>query len=41
MALAYGFTIAREWRGSLIPSMVGHGLNNGLVVLFVLLMMGR
>jgi membrane protease YdiL (CAAX protease family) len=41
MALAYGFTIAREWRGSLVPSMVGHALNNGLVVLFVLLMMGR
>ena len=41
MALAYGFTIAREWRGSLIPSMVGHALNNGLVVLFVILMMGK
>ena len=41
MALAYGFTIAREWRGSLIPSMVGHALNNALVVLFVILLMGR
>ncbi len=41
MALAYGFTIAREWRGTLIPSMVGHALNNGLVVLFVILLMGR
>jgi membrane protease YdiL (CAAX protease family) len=39
MALAYGFTIAREWRGTLIPSMVAHGLNNALVVLFVLLVM--
>ena len=31
MALAYGFTIAREWRGTLIPAMVGHGLNNAIV----------
>ena len=31
MALAYGFTLAREWRGTLIPSMVGHALNNALV----------
>ena len=41
MALAYGFTIAREWRGTLVPSMVGHALNNGLVVLFVILLMGE
>jgi membrane protease YdiL (CAAX protease family) len=40
MALAYGFTIAREWRGSLIPSMVGHSFNNTMVILFVILMMG-
>ncbi len=37
MSLAYGFTIVREWRGSLIPSMVGHGLNNGMVMLLLLL----
>jgi membrane protease YdiL (CAAX protease family) len=41
MSLAYGFTIAREWRDSLIPSIFGHALNNSVVVLFVLLMMGR
>jgi membrane protease YdiL (CAAX protease family) len=32
MALAYGFCLAREWRGTLIPAMVGHGLSNGLVL---------
>jgi membrane protease YdiL (CAAX protease family) len=38
MALAMAFTLAREWRSSLLPSMVAHGLNNGLVfVLQVLL----
>ena len=31
MALAYGFVIAREWRGTLIPAIVGHALNNGVV----------
>jgi membrane protease YdiL (CAAX protease family) len=33
MALACGFVLAREWRGTLIPGMVAHGLNNGLVLL--------
>ena len=33
MALALSFVLAREWRGTLIPGMVGHGLNNGLVLL--------
>jgi len=40
MALAYGFTIAREWRGTLVPCMVGHGLSNGLVTLLVLAALG-
>ncbi|MGD9645740.1 MAG: lysostaphin resistance A-like protein [Pirellulales bacterium] len=31
MALAYTFSIAREWRESLIPCMVAHGVQNGLV----------
>jgi membrane protease YdiL (CAAX protease family) len=39
MALALGFTIAREWRGSLVPAMVAHGLSNGLVMTFSLLSM--
>lgn len=37
MALAIAFTIAREWRVTLIPGMVAHGVNNGvLMVLFML-----
>ena len=27
-----GFTIAREWRGSLLPGMVAHGLNNFVIL---------
>ncbi len=32
MSLAFGFTIMREWRGSLISCMIAHGLNNALVM---------
>ena len=32
MGLAYGFVIVREWRGTLLPSMVIHGVSNGLVM---------
>lgn len=32
MGLATGFALAREWRGTLIPAMVMHGLSNGLVL---------
>jgi membrane protease YdiL (CAAX protease family) len=35
MALAIGFSLMREWRGTLIPSMVAHGINNGLIMLFI------
>lgn len=34
MALAFAFSLAREWRGSLVPAMVAHGLNNGIVLAF-------
>jgi membrane protease YdiL (CAAX protease family) len=34
MALAIAFCVAREWRGSLVPAMVAHGLNNALVMTF-------
>jgi membrane protease YdiL (CAAX protease family) len=39
MAVATGLSLAREWRGSLVASMVMHATNNGLLVilLFVLL----
>ena len=40
MALAFGFTIFREWRGSLIPSIIAHGLSNGLVLTLVVLALG-
>jgi membrane protease YdiL (CAAX protease family) len=40
MGLAFGFTLAREWRGTLLPSMIAHGLNNGLVTLFAILALG-
>jgi membrane protease YdiL (CAAX protease family) len=33
MALAYAFTLAREWRGTLVPAMVAHGLNNAVITL--------
>jgi membrane protease YdiL (CAAX protease family) len=41
MAMAYGFTIAREWRETLIPAMVAHGLNNGLVLGLLILVLSR
>lgn len=31
MALALAFNLAREWRGTLLPAMLMHGLNNFLV----------
>ncbi|MCI0464104.1 MAG: CPBP family intramembrane metalloprotease [Gemmataceae bacterium] len=40
MALACGFALAREWRGTLLPAMVGHALNNGAVMLVVILAFG-
>lgn len=40
MGLAIGMTMAREWRGSLIPSMVLHGVSNGLVLTFVMVAVG-
>jgi len=35
MSLALGLTVLREWRGSLLPSMMVHGIHNGLTT-FVL-----
>ncbi|MEI7684339.1 MAG: type II CAAX endopeptidase family protein [Planctomycetota bacterium] len=36
-SLACGFTLAREWRGTLIPSIIAHGLNNSLILAFAIL----
>jgi membrane protease YdiL (CAAX protease family) len=32
MSLACCFVLAREWRGTLVPCMVAHGVNNGVVL---------
>ncbi len=40
MGLACGFTAAREWRGSLIPSMTVHALHNGTLLLMLILAAG-
>jgi len=39
MSIAFGLSLAREWRGSLLAPMVMHGLNNGVMLglLFCLL----
>ena len=37
MALAFGFAIVREWRRTLIPCMVAHGINNGILTLVLVL----
>ncbi len=37
MALAGAFALAREWRETLIPPMIAHGLNNGAVMLVLML----
>jgi len=40
-AIAVGFSLTREWRGTLIPSMIAHGVHNGaLMVLLILFMAG-
>jgi membrane protease YdiL (CAAX protease family) len=36
MGLAMGFALGREWRGSLVSSVIAHGLHNGLLTLFFL-----
>jgi membrane protease YdiL (CAAX protease family) len=39
MCIAFALTIAREWRVSLIPGMVHHGIHNGLILTFALLIL--
>lgn len=41
MAVAFGLTIAREWRGTVFPSMLAHGINNGLALLLAITAIGR
>ena len=40
MALAFGFALLREWRGSLVAPMVAHAVHNGALVLFMWLLFG-
>lgn len=40
MALAYAFIIMREWRGTLIPCMLIHGISNGIVMTMAMLILG-
>jgi membrane protease YdiL (CAAX protease family) len=40
MGLAYAFALAREWRDTLIPSMVAHGINNGVAFTLSILLAG-
>ncbi len=39
MGLAWAFVILREWRGSIIPCMIVHGISNALVLSVVILML--
>jgi membrane protease YdiL (CAAX protease family) len=41
MGMALGFTLAREWRGTLVPGMVAHALTNGATLSFAILALGR
>jgi len=39
MALAFSFVLVREWRGSLLPAMVMHGVSNGVVMIGLFLVL--
>ncbi len=37
MSLAFLFALVREWRRSLLPAMIAHGLHNGILLLMLVL----
>jgi membrane protease YdiL (CAAX protease family) len=37
MLIAVGLTLVREWRGTLVPGMVSHGIHNGIILLIATL----
>jgi membrane protease YdiL (CAAX protease family) len=39
MSLSCGFALVREWRGTLLPGMVAHGLHNGLLLIASILLL--
>ena len=41
MGIAIGMNLLREWRGSLIPSMIVHGTSNGIVVSMMLVFLSK
>jgi len=41
MFMAFGFSLAREWRGSLLPSMFAHGMSNAAVLTMVTIALSR
>jgi membrane protease YdiL (CAAX protease family) len=40
MSLACGMVLVREWRGTLIPSMIVHGVSNGLILGTLMVVLG-
>jgi membrane protease YdiL (CAAX protease family) len=40
MGLAYAFALAREWRDTLVPGIVAHGIVNGITFALLLLVLG-
>ncbi len=40
MSLATGMTLLREWRGTLLPAMIVHGISNGLVMCLLWALLG-
>jgi membrane protease YdiL (CAAX protease family) len=40
MSLACGMALVREWRGTLVPSMIVHGLSNGLILGMLMVVLG-
>lgn len=40
-SLALAFCVGREWRGSLLPGMVAHGLNNFVIMTLNVLLLGQ
>jgi membrane protease YdiL (CAAX protease family) len=36
MSLAYAFSLMREWRGTVVPAIVLHGISNGLVMCLIM-----
>lgn len=40
MGLAYGFTLAREWRGTLLAGMTAHAVHNALLLLLLIQLLG-